>query len=362
MSEMSIPVLMAICGFGGGAVLGLTARFSRFCTLGAIEDATLMGDNGRLKMWSIAIAIAIFASYSLHYFGIIDLTRSVHLRPQISWLSLIFGGLLFGFGMSQVGSCPFGAIVRLGSGDMRAFVSLIVIGVFGYITMSGFLAPARFYLLDPVAINLIDAGDGALPAMLSLTDPFSSLIFAYAIASLLLIWGLFKSARLIPTRLLAGGLIVGLTVSFGWFATGYLGADDFDPQRLQSFGFIGATSDALMYLMTYSGASINFIIASTGGVFVGSLAASLIKRQYKFEAFDDAIEMRRHLAGSALMGVGGITALGCTVGQGITGLSTLSTGSLIATASIFIGAVFGLRYLLEDTMVETLRTFLPNRS
>ncbi|MEP3248357.1 MAG: YeeE/YedE family protein [Sneathiella sp.] len=357
MTDFSVPVLMALLGLLGGGVMGYTARTARFCTFGAIEDARICGDFRRLRSWALAVVVAIITTWSLDFAGLIDIRQAIHLRPELTWLSLIIGGLVFGFGMAQVGTCPFGALVRAGTGDMRALVVLIVIGIIGYMTMRGITALARVAFLDSVHHDFDARGLQSIPALLGITGETGLFIAALIIAALLLGWVVKSPEFRASRRAILAGLIIGFCVAGGWFATGYLGNDEFDPQAVLSFSYISSVANSLIYLMTYSGATISFAVGATGGVLLGSCLASLIKQEFKLEAFDDGREMRRYLIGAALMGFGGITALGCTVGQGITGLSTLSIGSVIATASIGIGAVFGLHYLLEDDLKEAVSAF-----
>jgi len=362
MTEIPIPTLMALLGLLGGGIMGFTARTARFCTFGAIEDARLCSDFRRARAWGLAIAVALFLTAAMQFYGLIDITQAVHLRPELTWLSLIFGGLIFGFGMAQIGTCPFGSLVRLGTGDLRALVVLFVIGITGYMTMRGITAIVRAYILDPVHINLGEKGAQSLPVLLGITDPSSLFLISAVLAVLLALWAFSNAEFRARKGYMLGGAVIGLVVAGGWFTTGYLGNDDFDPQTLLSFSFISASANALVYLMTYSGSTINFGVGATGGVILGSLIASLVKQEFKLEAFDDSREMRRYLIGAAMMGFGGITALGCTVGQGITGLSTLSVGSIMATASIVLGAIFGLHYLLEDNFKDTVSAFARFRS
>ncbi len=361
MPDFPVPVLMALLGLVGGGIMGFTARTARFCTFGAIEDARICSDFRRLRSWGLAIAIAIIATWSLHYSGYIDIREAIHLRPELTWLSLIVGGLLFGFGMAQVGTCPFGSLVRLGTGDMRALVVVVIIGITGYMTMRGITAVSRVALLDSVHHDFEGRGLQSLPALLGVQGEQGLFLFALFIAALLLLWVFINADFRASRNYVLAGLVIGLCVTGGWFVTGHLGNDDFDPQPVLSFSFISAVANSLIYVMTYSGATISFAVGATTGVFFGSFIASFCKREFKLEAFDDGREMRRYLIGATLMGIGGITALGCTVGQGITGLSTLSVGSILAAASIGIGAVFGLHVLLEDTWKEALSALFRTR-
>jgi hypothetical protein len=149
---------------------------------------------------------------------------------------------------------------------------------------------------------------------------------------------------------MAAGAIIGILVPAAWYATGVIGYDDFDPTPLGSFTFVNPTGESIMYLMTFSGATINFGIAVVGGVIAGAFVMAMATRSFQIESFTDANDMIRHLIGAALMGTGGILAMGCTIGQGITGMSTLALGSLIALAAIIAGGVYGMKYLEEGSL------------
>jgi hypothetical protein len=164
-----------------------------------------------------------------------------------------------------------------------------------------------------------------------------------------LLWFCFRSPAFRASRRdLASGIIIGLLVPAAWFVTGYIGRDEFEPVALASFTFIGPTGDAIQYLMTFTGATINFGIAAVGGVIAGAFVAAKLSREFRIETFTEAGDMVRHITGGAIMGIGGVLALGCTIGQGITGMSTLALGSLIAILSILAGGFFGMKYLEED--------------
>ena len=174
-----------------------------------------------------------------------------------------------------------------------------------------------------------------------------------------LLWFCFKcpSFRASP-RDIAAGSMIGALIPLGWFITGVAGADDFDPTRLASATFVAPVGESLVYLMTFTGATINFEIATVGGVIAGSFVASKASGTFQLEGFTDAHDMVRYVIGGALMGVGGVMALGCTVGQGITGMSTLGLASLIALVSIVAGGVYGMKYLEEGNLGGALRALL----
>ncbi len=362
MDEFPITTLVAGLAFLAGIVMGATARWAQFCTLGAIADAFLGANHIRLRSWALAIATALLAAQAMHVAGVVDLYGSIYLTPDFGWLGAIVGGLCFGFGMALVGTCSFGSLIRLGGGDLRSLVNFMVLGIVAYMTMRGLTGLGRVLVIEPTNLDLTAlGGQGLIDAaawMLgtnaaALRGPSTALIIAglgvYCFSD-----PAFRRSR----RDLLAGLIIGLTVASGWVITGVVGADEFEPTPLASFSFARPAGESLVYLMTFTGTTINFGIATVGGVIVGAFLVAAAKRQLRLEAFDDGREMRRHLIGAALMGFGGVTALGCTIGQGITGLSTLSMGALLALAAIFLGAYLGLRYLVEGSLLHALHSVI----
>jgi len=140
-----------------------------------------------------------------------------------------------------------------------------------------------------------------------------------------------------------------LLVPVAWYVTGVIGFDDFEPTPLASFTFVAPVGESIQYLMTFTGSTINFGIAVIGGIIIGSFIAAKSSGEFRVEAFTDADDMVRHMVGGSIMGIGGVMALGCTVGQGITGMSTLAIGSVLALLSILFGGYFGMKYLEDGT-------------
>jgi uncharacterized membrane protein YedE/YeeE len=359
--DIQTGVLVALIGFAGGIGLGLAARIGRFCTLGAIEDAIFSGDLNRLRSWVLAMAVAIAGTWALDAGGIIDMTRSFYLSDHINLPSLIGGGLVFGIGMALVGTCGYGALARAGGGDLKSLVIVVVIGISAYMASGGITAFARINWFEPLAIPL--PAQQSLPALGTAVTglPLESVIPAAIIAGLL--YWCFKDAafRNAPRPVLAG-LAVGAMIVLGWFATGHIGSDPFDEQRLMSFTFVRPLGDTLVYLMTFTGASINFGIGATLGVIAGAAIGSLAKREFRWEACDDAPELRRQIFGGFLMGTGGLLSLGCTVGQGLSAVSVLALSAPIVLASIFIGAWLGLTYLVEGSVAAAIGHLIGRRA
>ncbi len=359
MDSLSVTALVASLGFLGGVALGATARAAQFCTLGAIADAFITRNQIRMRGWALAIATAIVVTQGLHMAGLIDLYGAPYLSPSFGWLGAIVGGLCFGFGMALVGTCAYGNLVRLGGGDLKALVDFFVLGFFAYMTLRGLTGLGRVSIIEATNLDLSALGSQGLVdglAWLLAADPETVRAPVVALFLTLLLFYCFRDPGFRTSRRdVWAGLSIGVLVSAGWAVTGIVGADDFEPVPLESFTFVAPLGESLVYLMTFSGATINFGIATVGGVIVGAWLVALHNDELRLESFDEPKEMLRHLSGAALMGFGGVVALGCTIGQGVTGLSTLSMGSPLALASIFLGAWLGLRYLIEGSLLAAFR-------
>ncbi len=364
MEDLPVSTIVAGLGFGLGLIFGATVQRTNFCTMGAISDIVIMADWNRFRAWMLAIAVAILGSQALNAGGTIDLGQSIYLSANLGWAGAIVGGLLFGFGMTMTGGCANKILARIGGGNLKSVVALLFLGIFAYMTLRGLTGLLRVEIEAVSNLNLEGLGlaSQGMPEMLAAATGLSAdaarwlviLIFAGG-----LLWFCFKSAafRAAP-RNIAAGLILGALVPLGWSATGVIGSDDFDPAPLASLSFVAPVGNAIQYLMTFTGSTINFGIGTVGGLVVGAFIAAKASGEFRIEAFADAGDMLRHMGGGALMGMGGIMALGCTIGQGLAGMSTLALGSLLALASIIAGSVFGLRYLEQGSFGAALRAML----
>ncbi len=355
MEEYPVVYIVSALGFGLGGLFGATAQRTHFCTMGAISDIYFIGDWNRFRAWMLALAIAMIGSQYLHLSGALDLTGSIYLSPTLGWAGAIIGGLLFGFGMSIGGGCGNKTLVRLGAGNLKSLVVAVILGVFAYMTLRGLIGLGRVELEAISSIDLSEYGMATqgIPGLLTafgMDESMSRLASVVCISGGLL-WFCFKNAEFRASRTdVVSGIIIGLLIPAAWYVTGVIGYDDFDPTPLASFTFIAPVGEGLQYLMTFTGSTINFGIAVVAGIITGSFISAKISGEFKFESFHDSADMGRHLTGGALMGTGGVLALGCTIGQGVTGMSTLSIGSLIALLSIIAGGVFGMKYLEEGTL------------
>ncbi len=352
---------------GGGFVLafifGAVANKTNFCTMGALSDIVNMGHWGRMRMWLLAIAVAMLGVGALAYSGQIDLSKAAAQRPTVAWLSLLVGGLTFGVGMTLSGGCANKNLVRLGGGSVRSLVVLTFLAIASYMTLKGLFGQWRANWLDPVAVNLAELGwkDQSLAtglAHLTGTAPKTALLATVTALVLALLVFVFKDKRFRGNAIqIFGAFVIGALVAAGWYVTGHLGFGE-DPETLEtgyfatnsrtleSLSFVGPVAYSLEMLMLWTDKSlrITFGIASVIGVVLGSAAYALATRRFRWEGFASLTDLRNQLVGAGLMGFGGVTALGCTVGQGLSGISTLAIGSFIAVAGIIAGSVAMLKY------------------
>ncbi|MEE9428832.1 MAG: YeeE/YedE family protein [Paracoccaceae bacterium] len=343
-------------GWGGlliGVVFGFIVYRTNFCTMGSISDILSFGDYKRFRSWLLAGAIGILGVGLLEYLAVVDVADSIYLTPNFGWLANIVGGLMFGFGMVFAGGCISRNLVRAGGGDLRSVVVLLFTGIFGFMTIGGLLGPLRVALFGPATLDLTGRGmqtqgvDEFLAQASGMAAGTANTIALLAIAGLLLLYCLkdadFRSS---PNHIIAG-VGIGLCVVAGWFLTG-LAQDEFAdvPVQLTSLTYVRPTGDTLDYLMRFTALGPpGFGVVTLAGALLGGFLGALSRGRIHLTTFADKKDSIRNMFGAAFMGVGGVLALGCTVGQGLTGVSTLAVGSFITLICIVGGAMVGVKSL-----------------
>lgn len=353
MIELSPAGIATLGGLAGGIVLGFAARWGRFCTFGAIEDKILGDDGTRLRMWGLAIAVAIAGVYGMHMLGWINVGDSMYLASPVSITATIIGGLMFGLGMSLVGTCGFGVMSRIGGGDLKSIVTFLVMGISAFATMNGITAYLRVWLFPSPGQSEVS---GSIARMIGALVPIDPNILAIGIAVILAVSVLLNGALLRHMRFFSTAILVGLVVIFGWWVTGVASVDPFDPQAPGSFTFAAPLGDTIFYVMTSTGSQPDFGIGAVFGIIIGAFLTTLVLRDFRWEACEDAIELRRQMLGGMLMGSGGILALGCTVGQGLSAASALALSAPVALVSMYIGSWFGLQFLISGSWWTPVRS------
>ena len=355
MDEMAVTSVVGLAAFAGGLVFGAVVQRTHFCTMGAIADLVLFQDWRRMRAWLLAMGVAILGSQALEAAGIVDLSGTFYRASDMLWLGALLGGALFGFGMTLTGGCSSRNVVRLGAGNLKSLIVLLVMAVVGYMTMNGLLAWPRLWL---EAVGGVASTDQGLSAWVG-SGGVGTMIPALLIGTMLIIF-CFKDEKFRSSpKDITAGLVLGALIPFGWLVTGLLGADDFEPVPLASFSFVAPLSRGLIYLMTYPSVTISFGIAAVGGVLAGAFVAARMAGDFRIEGFAGVEDLARHLIGAAMMGFGGVLGLGCTIGQGMTGISTLAAGSLLTLLAIVGGGVFGVRYLEQGSLSAAARALIP---
>lgn len=342
MESFPIGMLAAIVGLVGGMVLGLAARLGDFCTLGAIERALYAQDQRGLRLWGVVLAVAILGTQLGAMTGLIDLGATFYHNLQWNPLASIFGGLVFGYGMALAGNCGFGALVRFGGGDLRSLVVVIVMGIFGFIALSGPLAPLRTALFPQPAA---EGPQGILHAAGLIGLP--SVFVVAAIAMALLIWSLANADLRRSPRMIFWGIAAGLAVVWCFIGTTWVAGQSLGAIGVEGPSFTAPVGRTLIFLMTSTAGGITFSVGSVVGVMAGALIGSMIRGLFRWEACEDPRELGRQVGGAVLMGIGGVVAMGCSIGQGLTGFATLAWSGPVTLLAIGIGASVGLRQLIS---------------
>ncbi len=316
---------VALAAFAIGIAFGAIARWSGFCLRGGVEDLLTTPNAPRLRGFLLAMAVALLGVQSLVLTGHLDLSRAIILPPTLFWGGALLGGALFGTGMVLTGGCGTRMLVLAAGGNLRSIVSLIIFALVAYATIRGILAPARAVL---VPLSSVALAKPALPLAVGAVTVIAALAFV--------LW------RRVPAKHLIAGAVIGLLVPAGYLATTLL-ADEFDPAPVESLNVTRAAGDTLVYLLTWTGSSINFGITFVFGILVGALLVVAIGRDFKLVGFEAPRDMLRYFLGAALMGVGGVLALGCSVGNGLTGIASLAPTSFIALPAMVVSAALTMK-------------------
>ncbi|HUH91709.1 MAG TPA: YeeE/YedE family protein [Casimicrobiaceae bacterium] len=341
-------------------VFGAVANKTNFCTMGAVSDWVNMGDTSRMRMWLLAIAVAILGSNALQLAGVVDLSKSIYPSPNFTWLSYIVGGFCFGVGMTLGSGCGSKTLVRVGGGSLKSLVVFVFLAIAAYMTLRGLFGAFRVGVLERASITLPTGQD--VPSLLARASGVDQRLLVALVGAVTAgaLAAFVYSSRSFRENFdyTLGGVVVGLVVVGGWLVSGVIGHVAEDPNtlqeafvatdtgRMESFSFVAPLAFTLQYFMLWTDKSeiVTYGIASVAGVIAGSAAYAIATGKFRWEGFRDAEDTANHIVGGLLMGFGGITALGCTIGQGITGFSTLALGSMITFLAIVAGSAATMKY------------------
>ena len=375
--------------FGIALVMGALVNKTNFCTMGAVSDWVNMGDTGRLRAWMFAIAVATLGVAVLEATGVLTLSDTFppYRSNQLIWSENLLGGLMFGVGMTLASGCGNKTLIRIGGGNLKSIVVFAVIAVIAYYMTNPFpgsdqtLYSVLFYKwMHPLAANLSTSQD--LGAIVGGANPANVRVAIAGILALALAVFAFMSKDFRGSfDNILGGLAVGLAVLAFWYASGHatlkIDGDTFSLQNFvseqwdmyanagdirpldskqlaaQSFTFINPIGQTFGYAMSgFKSSVLTFGVMGVAGVIIGSLLWSLISRKFRIEWFVSFKDFVNHVVGAALMGFGGVLAMGCTIGQGVTGVSTLAVGSITALVAIIAGSAATMKYQYWKMMRE----------
>ncbi len=372
--DWAITIKVFLGTFALAAVLGAVVQRTSFCTMGGVSDWVNIGDTGRMRAWIFAMAVAVLGALALEFFALVDLdeSRVPYRSPVFMWPRYILGGIAFGVGMTLASGCGAKNLVRLGAGNLKSFVVVVLIALCAYaMTRTDFYGVAFHSWMLPISPDLRTFGldDQSLPTLLEAAvgaeDSVTVHLAVGIVLGLALLAAAFSSRDFRAHREhVFGGLVVGLCVLGAWYLTGgtlgqeWIEAADFADQPpagvgVQSMTFVAPTADLLVYLSAPKEFGfVTFGVVTVAGMIAGSAVAALLSRSFRFEWFTSFSDVLRHVFGAVLMGIGGVLALGCTIGQGVTGLSTLAVGSFIAVLSIILSSALTMKVQYYQMLYE----------
>ncbi len=386
--------------FGIAVVMGAVVSKTNFCTMGAVSDLVNMGDKGRLRAWLLAMAVAVLGVTILEYINVfsVDVTRPPYRGSNFAWLEYVIGGILFGIGMTLGSGCGNKTLVRMGGGNIKSVFVFIIISILAYFMINPFpgtddtIYSVIFYpWTNPTTVSL--AGSQDIGAMIAGDGNKATMrLVAGLVVAFLLLFYVLKSEdfrRNFDNKL--GGLVIGLCVIGAWYASGGLATISAEGETntwvsyasndvwsmmpesetgaapsgvaSQSYTFINPIGEMTGFFVANNvegmrGNTITFGMMAVFGIIAGSFLWSLLSKSFRIEWFVNAKDFITHLIGAVLMGIGGVLALGCTIGQAVTGISTLATGSFLAFASIVFGSALTMKIQYYKLVYEDEATFI----
>ncbi len=372
--EFTIHNQVLLWVFLVAAVMGGVAHKTNFCTMGAVSDWVNMGDTGRMRAWLLAIAVALIGLVALEASGTVSLPNNTfppYRTENFAWVRYLLGGLMFGIGMTLGSGCGSKTLIRVGGGNLKSLVVLVIASIASYAMLwTEFFNAAFLSWIRPTIVNLsnFDVQSQELGAViggaLGMADPAKLHLVLGGLVALGVLVMVFKSADFRRSfDNILGGATIGLAVVAGWWITGGSMGQEWKefaefsteiPSRVavQSYTFISPMGDTVRYLMHPTKLTlVNFGVMALAGVIGGSFVYAIFARRFRIEWFASGSDFVSHAVGGVLMGIGGVLAMGCTIGQGITGVSTLAVGSMLTLGSIVFGSALTMKiqyYLLDE--------------
>lgn len=334
-----------------GLAFGVFARLGRFCLLRGLRQSVGLdaqerpGNAPASQAFALAVAVALLASQSLQLTGLVDLGQAQIVRPNFSFVGVLAGGVIFALGMVLANACGARSLVLLAGGNLRSLVAVVFLALGAQASSTGVLVPLRqwFQSLAPSALDsatidqYLQATGWSAPAIYSVTAVVPALLLAA--------YALWRPALRQSPQQWVSALAIGLLVPLGWWITATVDVDPFDPVKLTSLSFVSPISETLLYVQVAVGREFAAASAMVVGVLAGSLVAALATRSARWEGFDSPAHLAKTAIGGWLMGFGGLLAAGCSIGQGLTGVTTLAWATVPAVLGLLLGTLVALKLL-----------------
>ncbi|MEA3273982.1 MAG: YeeE/YedE family protein [Pseudomonadota bacterium] len=337
-----LPFLLAGGALLLGLVFGIVAQRSRFCVVAALSNWVLLRDHRQLHAYVAALGVALLGTALLEWGDWVDIGGSSYRSARLDWVGLLSGGLVFGFGSMLAGGCATRTLIRTAEGNLGALVTLLVLATVAMVTLFGVLEPVRVWIVQESAVYLTE-DRSAVAGWFALPHWFPAIAAASVCALILFRLGNWRE----HPGMVAAGALIGLSITAGWWLTGYLAQDEFEPTPPISVSIVGPLTRGVTYVTLGQLTGSLFGVFLIAGVFAGALLSALATRSFRWIA-PDGSRLGAYLLGGVFMGSGAVLAGGCNVGQGLTGLATLSVQSVIAATAIFLGMRIGLWWLERE--------------
>ena len=364
---MELDITSKILGatFVMAVIMGAVTNRTNFCTMGAVSDWVNMGDTGRFRAWLLTIAVALAGALWVEWQGLFsfDDARIPYRHPTFAWPRYLLGGAMFGIGMTLAGGCGSKNLVRLGAGNFKSLFVVLIMGACAYLmTRTDFYGIVFASWVTPISLDLAAAGiesqeiSRVIASFAGVEDVAMMRVIVGGILLVWLLWVTIGSSALRSERdNVVAGVVIGAIIFGGWYLTGgplgaeWIEANDFADEPaafvgIQSFTFVNPAGDIWAYAMSGADAlMVTFGLVAVAGMIVGSFVYAVVSRGFRFEWFISGGDFVQHVIGAVLMGIGGVLGLGCTVGQGISGISTMAVGSVLTMLAIVISSALTMK-------------------
>ncbi|MEJ2696634.1 MAG: YeeE/YedE family protein [Candidatus Sulfobium sp.] len=361
--KTSIRSAVIISGLLIGGIMGAVVQRSKFCIAAACHNIVTTRDMTQTRAYAMALFVAIPATQVLYSHGIVDIGRSIYINSPFTWLSYVAGGFIFGVGIVYAGGCASRILVRAGEGNLGGLVSVLAFIFASGATLWGITARLRVDYFNKLTLNM---SNQYLPDVIGHVPAWAIILVIEAVLLGFMLKAP-KESEWRSWRWPLAGAAIGLVVVLAWWVNGlafkaipnvdafsFAGPDDatlLQVWRPKSMTFALADAQAFRYIILWTGETINFAVATVLGVVAGSFISAVISGTFQWVA-PPLQQFKYNLAGGLLMGFGAVLAMGCNIGQGLSGISTLSLGSFLTMSFILFGAIAGAKFMTWRIMRE----------